>query len=472
MEQFGYLTALAYVFLGELVAFSLCQLLLMRRSNRVHIGLWLVASGLSAVGTAGAPHLLTVVSIKNFEIWAGLAALAGGVGRYFAVTYRRKSFSGDRMSRFFLFLTLAGLPLAIWEPLLPFRLLLTSVVGAAISLACFFGMLNNPIWKSRSRFGLSIALVGMLISASALAARGLTSYPFGSDQFFVGTSNFQVRAFETLVLISFFLQMGFTAMIVARRGQEDLFVDRRAVRTILNARLRAKRMDDLARLSHERLELIQLLTHEVRQPINNAQASLQSIALNLGSAPPISDRASHVLARAQSSLDDITLALSNVIVAATLVSPAKRWEPQQVDAIAIFEMARLDCPPTDQPRIRLHVDEEHLYAFGMPILLRIALHNLLDHAAKTSIPGSEIVSEIRVDPVHLILTFKIVFETTDASNRTEEMFLPRRSSDSTASKIPSLGLFVVRLAARAHGGEISALSPAAGKIRLNLSIPY
>ena len=42
----------------------------------------------------------------------------------------------------------------------------------------------------------------------------------------------------------------------------------------------ATRKAELANISRERLDLIQLLTHEVRQPINNAQASLQSSILD------------------------------------------------------------------------------------------------------------------------------------------------------------------------------------------------
>lgn len=472
MQQYAYLTALAYVFLGELVAFSVCQLLLMRKSNRVHIALWVMASVFSALGTAFAPHLLTVVSVKNFSIWSGAAALAGGIFRYFAVTYRRKSFHRDRWSRFFFWATIIGVPFATSEALAPFRLLALSLVGASISTACYFGMLRNPVWRSRNSVALWIALLGMAISAAVLVARGLSSYPFGPDQFFVGESELQRRAFETLVLISFFLQIGFTGMLVARRDQEDLFADRRAVRATQRARRLATRKQDLARISSERLELIQLLTHEVRQPISNAQASLQSITLNLGSATLMSDRATHALERAQSSLDDITLALSNVIIAATLVSHTRRWDPQQFEAISILEMARLDCHPSAQSRIFLNCSESHIYILGVPILLRVALHNLLDQAIKLSAKGTDIFADVTVDAEQQSVSFNISFCANDTRLREESIFEKRRSSDTSASHLSSLGLFVVKQVAQAHSGEARAFRSENDQLKFTLTLPY
>lgn len=472
MNEYAYLTALAYVFLGELVAFSICQLLLVRRSNRVHIALWIVASFFSALGTAFSPHLLTVVSIKNFGVWGGLAALLGGVFRYFAVTYRTKSFHRDRRSRFFLWATMLGLPLSIWTALDPFRLLVMSLVGASISVACFFGMLRNPVWKSRNSIGLWIALLGMTMSALVLLARGLSSYPFGPDQIFVGNSEFQRRAFEMLVLISFFLQVGFTGMIATRRDQEDLFADRRAVRATQRARRLTNRKQELTRISSERLELIQLLTHEVRQPISNAQASLQSITLNLGATAHMSERATHALERARSSLDDITLALSNVIIAATLVSHERRWYPQQVEALAILEMARLDCHPSAQSRILLKCAENHIYVFGVSILLRVALHNLLDHAVKLSAKDSEILAEITVDAEQQTVSFNIIFYANDRHLGEESIFEKRRSSDTSSSQLSSLGLFVVKQVAQAHSGEASVSRHDNGQSAFKLVLPY
>lgn len=69
--QYIYLTDLAYAYLGLLIAFSIAQLFLLQQRNRVQIALWIGASFFSALGTAFAPHLLTVFSVKDFGVWGG-----------------------------------------------------------------------------------------------------------------------------------------------------------------------------------------------------------------------------------------------------------------------------------------------------------------------------------------------------------------------------------------------------------------
>lgn len=472
MSPYAYLTDLAYVYLGLLIAFSVAQVLLWRPSNQVHIALWIGASFFSAIGTAFAPHLLTVVSVEHFGMWGGLAALFGGVLRFFALSYRLRSFHHNRLARSFLWLTLLLMPLTAMPGLSEYRLLFSSIVGASISAACFFAMLHNRFWKSRTRFPLALTLAGMAISFLALLVRAFTSYPFGPDQIFVGESALQRLALETLVLISFFLQVGFTAMLVTRRDQEELFADRRAVRVAQRTIRLRKRGHDLARTSRERLDLIQLLTHEVRQPISNAQASLQSISFSLRSTQNVSPKAAVALKRAQSSLDSITLALSNIIVASTLVSDERKWTPQEIDAQAILEMARLDCRPEDQGRIVTHAADQHIYLFGVPILLRIALQNIFDHAIRLSVPEGEIHADLSINPDSEMVVFDVHFNSDQLDLVNKDVFERRRSSDTMGSNTASLGLFVVRQVARELAGEIRLVSTQSGQLSFQLSLPY
>lgn len=472
MTPYTYLTDLAYAYLGLLIAFSIAQLLLWRPSVRVHISLWLLASLLSAVGTALSPHLLTVVSVKDFEVLGGLAALFGGVFRFLALSYRKRSFDRDRTAWALFWFTLLVMPLAAVPALGHFRLLFSSIVGASISAACFFAMLRNPIWQSRARFPLLLSMVGMALSFGALTARGLTSYPFGPDQIFVGDSALQRHALETLVLISFFLQVGFTGMLITRRDKEELFADRRAVRVAQRTIRLNRRSEDLARTSRERLDLVQLLTHEVRQPISNAQASLQSISFFLRSTKDISPKAKIALKRAQSSLDSITLALSNIIVASTLVSDERKWTPQEIDAFALLEMARLDCRPEDHGRIVTRATDQHIYLFGVPILLRVALQNLFDHAIRLSVPKREIFAELSVNPETEMVIFEIRFISDKLDLMDQDVFARRRSSDTDRSAISTLGLFVVRQVAREMAGEIHLLNTRPGQMSFQLSLPY
>lgn len=472
MTQYTYLTDLAYVYLGLLGAFSLAQLLLIGPRNRVHIFLWIGASAFSAIGTAFAPHLLTVVSVANFGVWGGLAALLGGILRFFALSFRQRTFHRNPAARMFFWFAMLGMPLASMPQLSPYRLLVSSLVGASISAACFLAMLNNPVWRFRSRLSLHLTLIGMGISCVVLTFRAATSYPFGPDQIFVGESELQRRAFETLVLISFFLQVGFTGMIIARRDLEGLFADRRAVRLAQRTIRMRKRNAEIARTSQQRLDLVQLLTHEVRQPINNAQASLQSISLNLQASRNTPAKATIALDRAQSSLDYITLALSNIIVASTLVADERKWAPQEIDALTILEMALLDCRPEDRARIVAREADQHIYLAGVPILLRVALQNILEHAIKLSRPGSEIEVQLSVDPGDQLVVFDVRFISDRTSEFHQGLFERRRSNDTDRSEISPLGLFVVRQVARELGGEVRLSNTQSDQLSFQLALPY
>lgn len=398
--------------------------------------------------------------------------MLGGVCRFFALSYRKRSFDRNCLARVFLWISLLGLIPAVMPQLAPFRLLFSSIVGASISAACFLAMLYNPFWKSRSNLALLLTLIGMGISCAVLIGRGLTSYPFGVDQTFVGESWLQRRAFESLVTISFFLQVGFTGMLIARRNREGIFADRRAVRlTQRTLRLR-RRNREIAETARDRLDLVQLLTHEVRQPITNAQASLQSISFDLRSTHKISPRAAIALERAQMSLDQITLALSNIIVASTLVSNERKWDPQEIDALAILEMARLDFRPEDQARIVIGQTEENIYLFGVPVLLRVTLQNILEHALKLSTAAQDIQAELSIDAARGQVVFDISFMSDKLAELDHSLFERRRSNDTDKSDVSPLGLFVVRQVARELAGEIRASTKPSGQLSFQLALPY
>lgn len=472
MAQYTYLTDLAYAYLGLLIAFSVAQLLMLHSHNKIQVLLWVCASFFSAIGTAFAPHLLTVISVAHFGVWGGIAALLGGVFRFFALSYRQRSFARDKLAWLFLFLSLAGLPFAAMPQASEYRLLISSFVGASISAACFFAALRNRFWRTKNKLGRRAVLIGMGLSCVVLIGRGLTSYPFGPDQIFVGESVLQKRAMELLVLISFFLQVGFTGMLVSRRNEERLFADRRAVRLSQRTIRLRKRSQELLQTSRERLDLIQLLTHEVRQPISNAQASLQSINNYLKTATRRSPKAAIALQRAQSSLDSITLALSNIIVAMTLVSHERKWEPQEIDAGAMLEMARLDCRPEQQARIVTREKDAQIFLLSVPILLRVALQNLLEQALNLSVPKREIYVELSVDPNSELVVFDVRFISNRLDLIGKDVFKRRSGSDTERSELSPLGLFVVHQVARELSGEIRLLSPQSGQLSFQLSLPY
>ncbi len=455
MSNSDYLAALGYVYLGQVVTFAFCQLLLLQQSNRVHIFYWQLASGFSALSIFGAPHIFTVFSTQELADWAVFSSLVGGLFRYVALSFGAKGLTHDPWSKALAIASAVGVPFAIMPALADYRMLIASLIGIAISAACFLGLLRNRYWANENEIGRRIVLVGMAISIVALAARGLTSYPLGEDRFFAGVSILQIRGMEALVGLSILFQIGFFGMLVSRRDKEAKFADRRNVRLWQRAAILAQRGRNLRELAKQRLDLIQLLTHEVRQPINNAQASLQSITPDLDKLPLISDRANHALDRAKGSLDGITRALSNVIVASTLVADDQNWFRQQIDAMEILEMARLDCSNANQQRIVVAPPDHPIFIECVPTLLRVALHNLLEHALSVADVGENISVSVTADGVKLGVLFTISgnmsLKKMDAIDGSRD----RGMVSKVSPQMTSSGLFVANLIAQNHMGECS-----------------
>ena len=449
------LNALVYAYAGQLIAFTICQLLLLRSDNRTQVILWIGASIVSAISLVSAPHVLTIFTSQDLQIWSAFLSLLGGVIRYGALGRQPGGFVRDRWANIWFWVAIAGAPLAFLDILLDYRALITSVVGMSISLACLLGAKRNRYWVSYDQLGLNLVLIGMAVSAILLALRIVTVYPFSLERAFVGTSTISILALGALVGISFFLQMGFTGMLVARQAKVVKFAARRKVRAWQRSAHLKDQAHKLRNIAEQRLDFIQLLTHEVRQPINNAQASLQSISTALDATSASLKDAEHALERAISSLDDITLPLSNIILIGTLTADNQKWDLQPVDAFEILEMARLDCSFANRKRIFLTQPENSVFIECVPIFLRIALHNLFDYALLWSEINSDINVSIEVDEVHLGVAFSIIYKNTTQKGFSLISIDEITFNDLAPSQERNLGIFVAKKVSKYHGGFLS-----------------
>ena len=472
MPETSYLADLTYAYLGLLGAFSAAQLMLMTRENRVQVGLWLAGSFFSALGTVNTPHILNTSDWGNLSLYGVLAAQIGGLLRFLSLSFRNHSFNRDRLAEMFVLMSVFAMPLIAVPALSPYRLLIGSCIGASTSAACLFATMNNPALKFNNKQPVMLIVLGMFTGMVALIYRASTAFPFTTELLFFGTSETQRAGMAGLILISFILQVGFTGVMAEQRQRAATRKDRAAIRTRQRALRLQERAAETARVARARLDLVQLLTHEVRQPISNAQASLQSINLNLRSASQISTNAPFALDRAQASLDDITLSLSNIIVASTLLSDERKWARDEIDAYAALEMTILDLSPDQQSLCKINHDNNHIYFDGVSILLRIALQNIISHAIRFSKQGTDIVIELSADYTREMVVFDIGFTPANAELLTQNIFERRPSSDTDRSNGSSLGLFVVRQIARELGGDAQLLSMASGLLNFRLALAY
>jgi signal transduction histidine kinase len=472
MPDTSYFTDLTYAYIGLLGAFSAAQVLLITRDNRVQIGLWLAASFFSALGTVNTPHLLNVADGADLSLYGVLAAQIGGFLRFFSLSYRKHSFNRNRLAETFFLMSAFAIPLLAVPLLGPYKLLIGSCIGASTSAACLFAALDNPALKFANKQPVALLVSGMAIGILALIYRASTAFPFTAEQLFIGSSDTQRTGMAGLILLSFVLQVGFTGVIAEQRQRLATRKEREAIRIRQRALRLQVRTVETARVARARLDLVQMLTHEVRQPISNAQASLQSINLMLRSANQIPENASFALNRAQSSLDDITLSLSNIIVASTIVSDERKWVRHDIDAYAALEMSILDFSPEQRSRLKIKPEGDKIFFDGVSILLRVALQNIIGQALRLSKPDTDIDIDLSVDDTHGMVVFDIGFMSASPEILTQNIFERRPSSDTERSNISSLGLFVVRQIAREFGGEAQLLSTAPGRLNFQLALAY
>jgi len=227
----------------------------------------------------------------------------------------------------------------------------------------------------------------------------------------------------------------------------------------------------LDQILHERNEMLNVMAHEVRQPLNNASAALQSAASTLAEFGE--KIAAHRLTRAQNVLGQVLGSIDNTLAAATLLAwaaPIAR-EPTEVETLLAIAIA--DMPADQRARIRIErrADIHHI-PMDMS-LMRLALRNLLSNALKFGPPGSPVLLRLTDfdDPPLLHI------EVIDGGGGIPADLVPhlfergsRRRQEATGRR-PGLGLYIVRRVMELHGGraELAANGPDGVTMRLVVS---
>lgn len=214
--------------------------------------------------------------------------------------------------------------------------------------------------------------------------------------------------------------------------------------------------DKLRRLLDEREQLLRLLAHEVRQPLHNAAAALQTaldaIAVSSAALPSGADAP---LAHAQQVMTHVIGTLNNALAAALLLSSGEQGRPTDTDLDTLVALVLGDIGPEDRPRVAVAMDTGLRTAQLQPMLMRLALCNLLVNALHYSPAGTPVrfrISDSDEPPA-------LCFEVADAGPGIAPELLPRvfdrgtRGPDTRPGTGAGLGLYIVHQVARMHGGE-------------------
>lgn len=288
--------------------------------------------------------------------------------------------------------------------------------------------------------------------------------------------------------------LGYLGLVLDRTGAAAQQAREAALAERLQREAAAATANDLRALLQQRERLLQIMAHEVRQPLHNAGGALQSAAQLLGEAsPPITD-----LARAQAALDGLKLGasdritraqavlgrvhsvLDNTLAAAKLLVRDSPLVLVDTDLELLVQLALGDLPGTQRPQVLMRWHTSFRSAELEPVLVRLALRNLMLNAFAHGGPGVQVWLDVaeQATPPALLL------QVSDDGSGIADTVLQHLASTPDVPALPvtegdhsrrqGLGLFIVRRVMAAHGGElrISARQPRGLVASLVFPQPY
>jgi two-component system, OmpR family, sensor kinase len=202
----------------------------------------------------------------------------------------------------------------------------------------------------------------------------------------------------------------------------------------------------------ERTEMLDVLAHEVRQPLNNASAALQSAQGALRDMGKGS--ASEQLTRAQTVLGQVLSGLDNTLAVAALLARPEPIQRDDTDVDTLVAVALADMPAGERPRVQVLRDTPTRTASMDMSLMRLALRNVLSNALKFSPPGTPVQVRLADSDAPLAL----VIEVSDAGAGVPPDILPhlftRGARGDRTGAGHGLGLYIVRQVMALHGGTV------------------
>lgn len=238
------------------------------------------------------------------------------------------------------------------------------------------------------------------------------------------------------------------------------------------------------RLAAERGHLLQVLAHEIRQPLHNANAALQAAHKALPHAPASAappqpagqaqgkpgaglegaDLAAERVQHAQQVLTDMQSVLENTLAVSSLLVREAPLTLQEVEIDFLLEMALGDLSQAERSRVNLQRGPDLHSVEVEPGLVRLALRNLLRNAFGHGGPGVRVSVSVeeQPDPPAWVLGVSdngpgiapaklSALSTKPAADA--EGDVPADASVATAPQ-RGAGLFIVRRVMALHGGHL------------------
>lgn len=211
-----------------------------------------------------------------------------------------------------------------------------------------------------------------------------------------------------------------------------------------------------AQLLRERGEMLDVLAHEVRQPLNNASAAMQSALASLRDAGE--QAAAPRLLRAQAVLGQVIARLDNNLAVATLLARQGSAQREDTELDTLLAVTIADMPAAERPRIELQRDSAARTVSIDMSLMRLALRNLLSNALKYSPPGTPVTLRIADSEEPLGLVVDVIDRGCGIEPGLRGHVFDRGARGRhTPGAEHGLGLYIVRRVMELHGGQARLL---------------
>lgn len=246
----------------------------------------------------------------------------------------------------------------------------------------------------------------------------------------------------------------------------DALAEARATAARATRAMQDAKEEALTRLK-ERSEMLDVLAHEVRQPLNNASAALQAASVEL--ARDGRKAADEPLRRAEVVLGEVQASIGNTLAVASLLVGGERIEGVDTDIDALIEVAIADMPRDQRARVVVERATNTRTASMEPGLMRLALRNLLSNALRCSPPGSPVVVRVSDSDEPLALIVDVV----DRGCGIADDLRPRlfqRGVKGPGGRRQGLGLYIVHRVMELHRGSVAVERSSAGGTTMRLVI--
>jgi signal transduction histidine kinase len=222
-------------------------------------------------------------------------------------------------------------------------------------------------------------------------------------------------------------------------------------------------------LLEERQELLRVLSHEVRQPLHNAQAVLQRVDVALRDAAGPAQVAERI-GRASRVLGQITASLDNVLAASRLLVGERPAALRDAELDMLVQLSVGDLPLGQRARVRV-IRHPDLRTAAMDVsLMRLALRNVLANALLYSPDAAPVTLRVAETEEPLAVRFEI----GDEGSGIPADLMPRLFQRGVRGRLDvpgqGLGLYIVRLAMARQGGRVDVASGPGGTV-FTLTVP-